>query len=170
MEKRMWKDISGFEGLYRVSDRGVVESKHGGSWRPLKPGRVTKTGHLHVILCKQGVSVGKYVHRLVLEEFCGPCPEGQECRHLNDLPGDNRWPENLVWGTRQQNKDDMVKNGLVVKGEGLPQHKASTAEVIEIRRRYDSGERQRSIRPDYPHLSQPTISDICQRKLWKHVA
>ncbi len=41
------------------------------------------------------------LHRLICEAFHGPCPEGQECRHLDGDPSNNR-PENLVALTKQQ--------------------------------------------------------------------
>lgn len=50
------------------------------------------------------------VHRLVLEAFVGPCPEGMETLHRNDSPGDNRL-ENLRWGTHAENIEDMKRNG-----------------------------------------------------------
>ena len=42
------------------------------------------------------------VHRLVLETFVGPCPEGMECDHRNHNTADNRI-ENLAWITHSDN-------------------------------------------------------------------
>lgn len=50
------------------------------------------------------------IHRLLLLTFVGPCPEGMECRHLNDVPDDNRL-ENICWGTRKEQAKDRKKNG-----------------------------------------------------------
>ena len=52
----------------------------------------------------------RLVHRLVLEAFVGPRPEGMVARHLNGDPGDNRL-ENLAWGTQSENNYDKVRHG-----------------------------------------------------------
>jgi len=51
------------------------------------------------------------VHTLVLEAFVGPCPPGEEALHADDNPANNRWPENLSWGTRSKNLADRIANG-----------------------------------------------------------
>lgn len=68
-----------------------------------------RSGHLSVQLRARGVSVRVYIHRLVLEAFIGPCPDGYECCHRNDDPTDNRLV-NLYWGTRRDNMLDQVAN------------------------------------------------------------
>ena len=52
-----------------------------------------------------GKGNSRTVHSLVLEAFTGPAPKGCEARHLNGVPGDNRW-ENLVWDDRGENTRD----------------------------------------------------------------
>ena len=42
------------------------------------------------------------IHRLVLEAFVGPCPEGKECNHKNHERDDNELT-NLEWVTRSEN-------------------------------------------------------------------
>ena len=51
------------------------------------------------------------IHTAVLLAHVGPCPPGQEARHLNDIKDDCRWPENLVYGPRPANMADAVRNG-----------------------------------------------------------
>lgn len=114
-----WLPIVDFDG-YEVSDDGRVRSLD--RWVPAGPsgksarfvtGRVLKLrlrpprGYPMVTL---GHSDKRYVHRLVLEAFVGPCPDGMECLHRNDDPTDNRLC-NLRWGTRAQNLADRVLNG-----------------------------------------------------------
>lgn len=74
-ESEVWRDVIGFEGLYKVSDKGNVYSvgrvssqgkKCGGL--TLKP-RPTTQGYLQVILCKNGINKHKFIHRLVAEAF-----------------------------------------------------------------------------------------------------
>ena len=116
-----WRAVVGWEGLYEVSSLGRVRSldratSHycGGTLtrqgRELKP-RETPSGHLLVALSAHRRMYNRRVHRLVLEAFVGPCPEGMEVRHLNGHPADNR-VENLVWGTRSENTQDQVLHGV----------------------------------------------------------
>lgn len=117
MEK--WKDITGYEGLYQVSDQGQVRSldrrvKSKGSGSYLRKGQLIKPkirrdGYPSVGLRRDGGREFLLVHRLVLEAFVGVRPEGMEARHLNDVKGDPRL-ENLVWGTRSENNYDRVRN------------------------------------------------------------
>ena len=67
-------------------------------------------GYKQVSLSKGNRQRTHKVHRLVLEAFVGPCPEGMESCHANDIPGDNRL-ENLRWGTRRENLLERDTNG-----------------------------------------------------------
>jgi hypothetical protein len=116
----VWKEIPGYEGEYAVSNKGRVKSlarrvrlvsRGVETTRPvgeriLRPGS-QKSGHVTVAL---GKGNSKPVHQLVLLAFRGPCPEGKESRHLNDIPSDNRLA-NLRYGTRRQNMLDKIRNG-----------------------------------------------------------
>lgn len=102
-----WAWIPGYEYKYKISDDGIVQNLSG---RPLKRQRASKQGHLQVHLFKSGSVKVKYVHRLVLEAFVGPCPTGMQCRHLNGIADDNRL-ENLCWGTASEDNYDRVRHG-----------------------------------------------------------
>lgn len=119
-----WRPVVGHKGFYEVSDNGRVRSldrhvdvidlrcsKPKTIFHPgviLKP-TYTRSGHLYVSL---GVTRAKrLVHRIVLEAFIGPAPDGSEACHDNDIPDDNRL-ENLRWDTRSANMCDRTKNGV----------------------------------------------------------
>jgi HNH endonuclease/NUMOD4 motif len=114
-----WLPVTGWDN-YEISNRGRVRSMarwirtaNGRRFQAemiLRPG-AGRLGHLHVQLCAEGRRTNKLIHRLVLEAFAGPCPPGMETRHLNGDPHDNRWPENLVYGTKSENKYDSVRHG-----------------------------------------------------------
>jgi hypothetical protein len=100
-----WKPVVGYEGLYEVSDRGRVRTVP----RILKPGTLNH-GHLHVNLWINRKGKTRTVHRLVAAAFIGPCPDGQEVRHLDGNPTNNA-VENLKYGTRSENLLDRVRHG-----------------------------------------------------------
>lgn len=110
-----WKPVVGFEGLYEVSDHGRVRSLDRMTARGLRKGQMMKpfaldTGHLRVRLSRDGRGSGPLVHRLVLEAFVGPCPDGQEGCHSDGNP-ENNHVGNLRWATRSENQLDSVRHG-----------------------------------------------------------
>lgn len=65
-----------------------------------------------------GIGGNNYkVHRLVLETFVGPCPEGFECNHKSRDRSDNRL-ENLEWVTHQDNQRNTSQHDQVVARGG----------------------------------------------------
>jgi len=78
------------------------------------------------------------VHRLILEAFVGPCPEGMEALHADD-DGHNNSPTNLRWGTQLENAGDAVRNGRTVRGERIASAKLTPEKVAEMRERYAKG-------------------------------
>ena len=108
LEKEIWKDIKGFEGLYQVSNLGRVKSlkrPYGLKEKILKPW-ITR-GYYQVELCKQSIKKAYLVHRLVWEAFNGQIPENMQVNHINEIKSDNRLlnlnlmtcKENINWGT-----------------------------------------------------------------------
>ena len=90
-----WRAVVGFEGLYEVSDLGRVRSlpRKGtkGGLRKLSYNAHQGSGQVQVQLRKgRGRYRNASVHRLVLEAFVGPCPKGQECRHIDGDPKNNK--------------------------------------------------------------------------------
>lgn len=72
------------------------------------------------------------VHTLVMEAFVGPAPKGQEVRHLDGDPSNNRLG-NLAYGSRSQNLRDN-------KWQGKPR-KLAIEDVRAIKFRLSTGER-----------------------------
>lgn len=108
-----WRPVVGYEGVYSVSSLGNVrrDKQSPGAVR----GRILKAseghrGHLEVDLSNGSHSRRYLVHRLVLEAFIGPCPEGKEALHGDGTPGNNR-VANLRWGTKHENRMDSVRHG-----------------------------------------------------------
>lgn len=112
---------------------------------------------------------------LVLEAFVGPCPDGMECRHLDDNRRNNVI-DNVMWGTREENMADRKRNGLVPKTDHLfgdnANHVIMTeAQVIEaIKLRREAPEVW-----SYPKLGRKygvtgsAIRRAVNGKTWKHL-
>jgi len=64
------------------------------------------SGYLHISFYMNKKKTTRLLHRVVLETFDGPCPEGMEARHL-DGDKENNNILNLVWGTREENMEDV---------------------------------------------------------------
>jgi hypothetical protein len=110
-DAEQWSPIPGYEALYACTSHGRIWSH-----RKSRFLRQTGAGGKH----GQYLSVRLYaadgsdhywtVHKLVLLTFRGPCPPGEESRHLDDNPKNNRL-SNLVYGTHGQNEQDKTRNG-----------------------------------------------------------
>lgn len=66
-----------------------------------------KSGYIYIVLTPKGGEreAPKQVHRLCLEAFRGPCPDGMESLHVDDNPTNNRIG-NLRWATKKENGRD----------------------------------------------------------------
>lgn len=130
-----WKEISGFGGLYDVSDLGRVRSHHGYggvSDRTLALQTDKKTGYVFANLYQKGKLSRRSVHRLVLQEFVGPCPEGMEGCH-EDGNRQNNARSNLRWDTKPNNLADRAKHGTDYVGERNPACTITAAMAREIK-------------------------------------
>lgn len=167
-----WKDIPGFEGRYQAStagrirsvDRRVTQTNRWGTQtdrllkgRVLRPGQFCKAGHVSVTL-GHGAN-GTPVHHLVLLTFAGPPGAGQEVRHLNGDPKDNRL-ENLAYGTRTENILDVFRQGKAWR-------KLTAKDAADIRIRLRDGDTGAAIARDYG-VSQSAISQIKRRRTHWH--
>lgn len=94
---------------YYIDDVGNVYSTKRGTMRIMHP-HTRDSGHLVLHLRRNYEFHTKHIHQLMLDTFVGPCPRGMECRHLDGNPLNNRI-DNLVWGTRSENVQDMIGHG-----------------------------------------------------------
>ena len=107
-----WRPIRGYEGRYEISSHGRVKSlcRPGKLKEAMRKQQPLKDGYKRVSLCKGGVCVHKRVHRLVLEAFVGPCPEGMVACHIDTVTSNNRL-DNLMWDTHKSNTADIIRRG-----------------------------------------------------------
>lgn len=116
----VWKDVAGYEGLYKISNLGRVLSVKRNVM--LKPGLGR---YLTVTLCKNGTKREIGVHRLVASAFCVKRNEATEVNHINENRYDNR-AINLEWCTRLEN----IRHGTGIKRHADAQRNDSRSKQI----------------------------------------
>ena len=176
MAREIWKWVVGYEGYYQVSNCGNVRSvdrvieystgqirQHRG--QVLKR-RLDGGGYPHVSLYDSGQEWDAKTHRLVLETFVSPSPEGHECNHIDGDKLNNRI-ENLEWVTPGENNRHAYENGLNQNaGEGHCWAKLTAHQVREIRQLYATGNYyQREIGAMFG-VASTTVSRIVAGKRW----
>lgn len=172
-----WKDVVGWEGYYEVSNMGRVRSverivrSRGAATRIIKS-KVLKPlahsgGYQQASLSREGKMHRRFIHRLVLEAFCGKAPVDFVACHNNGDPTDNRL-DNLRWDSVAANSADKKRHGTQPLGEKCPGSKLSVQDVQIIRARCGEGVSQRQVAQDFS-IAQQTVSEIVSGQIWRHV-
>jgi hypothetical protein len=109
-EEEEWKEIEGYEGLYKVSNHGRVWTiKRNHEKKP-----VIVKGYFMVSLSKDNKKKLLAVHRLVAKAFI---PNPRNKREVNHLDEDkqNNHVENLRWVTPKENANWGTRNERIAK-------------------------------------------------------
>lgn len=120
----IWESVKGYEGLYEVSEHGVIRScsryiktniRH--VKERLIEGKVLKqgtkrNGYKTVDLCKEGKVKTTLVHRIVAEAFC-PNPKGYRFVNHIDSNRENNDSINLEWVSSSANRKHGIEHGNV---------------------------------------------------------
>jgi hypothetical protein len=124
--EEIWKDISGYKGLYQISNLGRVKSmeryirrktKNGITYtnqyvtEKIRFGWVTKQGRQAIRLWDHGKSKIISISRTVITLFKSSLPfEKAVCMHLDHNPLNNN-VDNLEWGTQADNMQMDWRDG-----------------------------------------------------------
>ena len=110
MCKEIWKDVKGYEGIYRVSEYGEVWSIKNKIYLRTTTGT---TDYKRVTLSKNGGYKHCNVHRLVAKHFVDN-PNSKECvNHLDENKLNNHY-SNLQWTTHEENNNYGNRNQKII--------------------------------------------------------
>lgn len=164
-QEEIWKDIKGFEGLYKVSNKGNIYSLY--SNKILK-WKTNNRGYHSIGLYKNGKVYYRLIHRLVAEHFV-PNPNNYPQVNHKDENKSNNCADNLEWCTNHYNalygtriertvnnksykrSRDKLKRKVV--GRSLDGKKVIYLDSIAEGRKYG--------------FDPPTITNVCKGK-YKH--
>ena len=123
--EEIWKDIKGYEGVYKISNTGKVlrlESKiiapymKDSGYRTI-PSKLLKPQmrkqYQKITLCKDSKVKAYSLHRLIAEAFIPNPNEYPFVLHKDDDPLNNSI-DNLMWGTESMNTIQAYQNGRMM--------------------------------------------------------
>lgn len=176
-----WNPVAGYEEYYEVSNAGRVRSiarshtaTHPITGKPCEFFRkqamlktqVRKDGYEQVRLSK-GTPKTALVHRLVLESFVGPRPQGMVSCH-NDGNRINNRLSNLRWDTQKSNANDSLKHGTRRLGERHQNSKLNDAIVKELRKISLYGIAASELAAQVG-VAPATVRTVVRGGTWRHV-
>lgn len=174
----IWKDIEGYEGVYKVNNIGDVKSL-----ARTRKGRANgvvdvketilsskiSAGYRQVVLYRNAIRNMQLVHRLVCSAFHN---NSQHLPQVNHKDGNklNNNSDNLEWVTRSQNQLHAYSTGLQKHQFGSARYCAKLNEdkVTKIKQMLRNGARAKDIAKEY-NVDPVTISNIKTGATWKRV-
>lgn len=163
---------------YKISEYGDVKRKtdcrpNGIGKRKYKKGYVKTPNsggpYLIMELCINGKCKPFMLHKLVLEAFEGPCPNGYQGNH-KDLNKRNNHISNLEWVTPKENAKHAYDNGVMKntfkKGEKHKLSKLTQKEVLSIKKLIKAKKLTQKEIGKIFGVCNTTISHIKTKRLW----
>lgn len=131
LEGEVWRDVTGYEGLYQISTFGRVKSFCGRAPRILKP-ICDAHGYLKIGLYKNGKPTQFFINRLVAIHFIENIDNKLEVDHKSGIRLDN-YVDNLRWVTHKENIGFSFDLGLSPSGYERPDAKLTYEQCVFIR-------------------------------------
>lgn len=171
MEKEIWKDVSGWIGLYKVSNLGRVKSLKRPEKSILTP--VVESMGYHVVrFYYKGNFARPRIHRLVANAFLDN-PLNKPFVNHKDGHKTNNKVSNLEWCTAKENSIHAYKKGLskgtFQLGEKSLNAKMTENKVKKIRKEYKIRKTSCVKLGEKYGLSAGSIWQILKRQTWNHV-
>lgn len=155
----VWKDVAGYEGLYKVSNKGNVFSVERKNLRGRKIGGQTlkqrySRGYPQVGLYKNGKMQNKLIHRLVIEAFIPNTENHPEINHRDEVKTNNDL-SNLEWCDKSYN----ASYGTRIERIRQKQSKKVKAVNVETGEVLTFSSVKEAVSKGYPHSS---VSQACR--------
>ena len=168
-----WKDVQGYEGMYRISSCGNLMTVKNGKEKIVRLIMDNK-GYYRYSFYKDSKARTVKIHRLVAQTFI-PNPENKpQVNHINGIKTDNR-VENLEWMTNIENmyhsKVNGLRKGKMPSAENHQNAKLTNENVRYIRNVYKKNCRQfggGALAKIYG-VNISTIIDLVNRKTYASV-
>jgi len=161
---------------YHVTKDGDIFSRRlkgptirlGDTWVKLNPSSDETGRKKFTTKCIDGQIKSFKIHRLVLQAYVGPCPEGLECCH-NDGNASNNKLENLRWDTHKNNVEDQKRHGTLSRGEKIGVSKLKEKDIFTIKKLRETTDLSYSKIGKIYNVDGSTIYKIVKNKRWKHL-
>lgn len=161
MEDEVWKDIEGYENIYRISNYGRILSFTRKTPRILKK-RIDHNGYIVADLYKNKKIQSLKVHRLVAQHFILNKQNKPYVHHKDHNPANNYY-KNLTWATLQEHK---VHSAFYHhKGEANGNVKLTWDDVNHIKRLLQKGHHAMKIAEMF-YVSVSAINMIKYKRNW----
>jgi hypothetical protein len=176
--EEIWKDVKGYEGLYKVSSLGRVKAinrNENNLKDPLKKNKglikkpqLNKFGYYRMQLCKNGIRKNFFIHRLVADAFISNPKNKPNINHINCIRTDNIY-KNLEWVTPSENQIHAYKYGQKSNsGENHGMSVLKNDDIINIRTGKLSKLSNKKISLIL-NVNPSTILKIRKRINWNHI-
>ena len=125
--EEIWKDIEGYEGIYKISNKGNIWSiprmvhgqMFGGKMVKQRIDHRQSNDRIVVELSKNGKARRYIPARLVATAFIRPPQDGEEINHLDENPMNN-CVENLEWCTHKYNCNYGTRIQRIKEKQNIP--------------------------------------------------
>lgn len=163
--KEIWKDIEGYEGLYRISNKGRVYSV--GKKIILKNYFQKRIGYFTITLRKEKKYKTLSIHRLVASAFVRNIHSKPQVNHIDGIKTNNI-STNLEWVTISENSIHAYKIGLM-DARGIKNGRSKLSELQVRIILHTLGDLHDQQIADCFSVSFSCISGIKQGRSWGHL-
>jgi len=152
----IWKDITGYNGFYQISNFGRVKSFFKDKKGVILKTHPTRLGYININLKNKNLSI----HRLVAFAFVKniDCKTKKEVNHFDGNKANNHFT-NLKWCTRSENTKHAWDTGLREAKTGDDHHnsKLSKIQVLKIR----------ELKNQKTQRQKAEMFDVCPVTIWR---
>lgn len=161
--EEIWKVVSGWEGLYEISNLGRAKNSQGLILSP----HISKQGYVIQTFCRAMEKKKLRTHILVAKAFILN-PENKKTVNHKDGNKQNNNDWNLEWATQLENTQHAKDNKLYKYGSNHPIAKLNEDSVRQIKVLLHHGKPKRQIARQFD-VHQKTIINISNNKIWREV-